>query len=135
MRTDCTERYPAVRRPTHKYRYYGLMADKPKQSEAENAVEKAVEDPQIPKIYANSFGVGLTNADIFVVFQRFGQRPVAIVNLSYTLAKTLAQRLGTLVAEFETDIAQQTILTTDRIDEAVKKRDAAKTAESKDEVH
>lgn len=111
------------------------MADTPKQSEAELSVEKAIDDPQVPKIYANSFGVGLTNADIFIVFQRFGPRPVAVVNLSYTLAKTLAQRLGTLVAEFETNVAHQNILTTDRIDEAVKKRENKSVAEAKDEVH
>ena len=97
------------------------MADTPKPDKANDdaSLKAAVDDPEIPKLYANSFSVALTNADIIIVLQRFGQRPVAVVNMSYTLAKTLAQRLGALVSKFEMDIARQNILTTDRIDEAV----------------
>jgi hypothetical protein len=107
------------------------MADTPKPDEAverEASLKAAIEDPEIPKLYANSFGVALTNADIIIVFQRFGPRPVAVVNLSYTLAKTLAQRLGALVSHFETEIAKQNILTTERIDEAVKNLEQSKAA-------
>ena len=91
----------------------------------------------MPKIYANGFSVGLSNADVIVILQRFGQNPVAVVNLSYTLAKTLAQRLGRLVSEFERVNAEQDILTTDRIDEAFKKdrERSLRKSDSEDNVH
>jgi hypothetical protein len=115
------------------------MADAPKPKkliEVDTALKVALDNPDIPKIYANSFGVGMTNADMFIVFQRFGPYPVGVVNLSYTLAKTLAQRLGTLISEFESSIAGQNILTTDRIDEAMKERgEASKPVEKSDEIH
>ena len=102
------------------------------------ALKAALQDAGIPKVYANGFALGLGNADVFIVFQRFGPNPVAVVNLSYTLAKTLAQRLGWVVSEFERVIGEQNILTTDRIDEAFKKnqsRPKAKPTESEDNVH
>jgi hypothetical protein len=100
-------------------------------------IKQAVATPEVPKIYTNGFGVGLSNADIIIVFQRFGPNPVAVVNLSYTLAKTLAQRLGTLVAEFENAIGGQEILTTDRIDKAVEHARRMKSAQKgqSDDVH
>ena len=85
----------------------------------EAIIRGAVEAPEVPKIYANGFSAALSNADVIIVFQRFGPKPVAVMNLWYTLAKTLAQRLGTLVSEFENNIAGQEILTTDRIDKAI----------------
>ena len=103
------------------------MADAPdvkadpskKAADRASAVDQAIQRPDVPKIYANGFSVALSNADMMVVFQRYGDNPVAVVNLSYTLAKTLAQRLGQAVQEFESKI-DQTILTTDRIDQAFK---------------
>ena len=117
-------------------RYYQSMAadvpeSKPKQVDPGVLVNAALSDPNVPKIYTNGFGLGLTNADIIIVFQRFGPAPVAVVNLSYTLAKTLAQRLGSLVSEFENKIGGQEILTTDRIDVALTKKEP----KGKDEVH
>lgn len=105
------------------------MAETTKSAEA--TIKKAVESVDVPKIYTNGFSIGLSNADIFIVFQRFGPNPVAVVNLSYTLAKTLAQRLGQVVSEFERAI-DQTILTTDRIDEAAKKAQAKAQAEQQE---
>ncbi|MEQ1935171.1 MAG: hypothetical protein ABL962_15025 [Fimbriimonadaceae bacterium] len=90
-------------------------------------MEGAIADPNVAKIYANGFAVGTGNADMFILLQRFG-RPMAIVNLSYTLAKTLSQKLGGMVAEFEQKVGGQPMLTTDRIDKAV-----ASAAESNDE--
>ena len=110
------------------------MADTPeaKKSPPTDLLQQAVARDDVPKIYANGFGVGLTNADIIIIFQRFGPNPVAVVNLSYTLAKTLAQRLGALVSEFEAKVACQEILTTDRIDAATA---AAKRSQKSDDVH
>jgi len=94
----------------------------------------------VAQLYANSFVIGMSNSDLFVVFQRFG-KPVGVVNLSYTLAKTLAQRVGGLISEFEQSI-DQNILTTDRIDEAMQPKDKSDAAtvsltsvEKKSDVH
>lgn len=105
------------------------MADstEPKKGGAEGVLFEALSRDDVPKIYANGFSMGLTNSDIVVVFQRFGPNPVAVLNLSYTLAKTLAQRLGRLVSEFESQVAHQDILTTDRIDEAMKRSESEGT--------
>jgi hypothetical protein len=78
----------------------------------------AVRDPNVHRIYTNGFTLGITNADAHVVLQWFG-RPIAVVNLSYTLAKTLAQRLTKLVEEWELR-TRQNLQTTDAIDEAFK---------------
>lgn len=67
---------------------------------------------------ARGFGLGLSNADVHLVLQ-FASQPVAIVNLSFTLAKTLAQRLGRVVSEFESTMNTE-LVTTDKIDEAFK---------------
>lgn len=77
-------------------------------------LSEAVKNDDVPKIYANSFGLGMSNADIHVVLQQMN-KPVAVINMSYTLAKTLHERLGGLMANFEAK-AEQQILTTDKID-------------------
>src|SRR5687767_14094391 len=105
------------------------LKPEPPKDITEQMLQAALENADVPKVYANGFGVGLSNADIFVVFQRFVPNPVAVVNLSYTLAKTLAQRLGRVVSEFERVIGEQNILTTDRIDDAFKKDKAKSEAE------
>src|SRR4051794_11382152 len=81
--------------------------------------------PSVPRIYANGFGLGLTNADANLVLQQNGQ-PIALVFLSYTLAKTLSLRLGRLVAEWETRTGQQ-LMTTDKLDAAFAKDPAEGT--------
>jgi hypothetical protein len=95
------------------------MDPETKRKQVTQLVEGAVADEKVPKIYTNGFALGFSNADVMIVLNRFGQRPVAVVNLSYTLAKTLAQRLGVLISEFESK-AKQSMLTTDRIDELMK---------------
>lgn len=82
--------------------------------------EKALDDPSVPKIYANGFTVGLGNADTYVMFQLFG-RPVAVVNLSYTLAKTLHQHLGRMISEFEAGVERE-MLTTVQVDKMLKEK-------------
>lgn len=103
---------------------------KPKRPDLDAVLLEALARDDVPKIYANGFGVGLSNADVFVVFQKFGPKPVAVLNLSYTLAKTLAQRLGQVVSEFERAVGDQNILTTDRIDEAFRKAKASRSQEA-----
>jgi len=68
------------------------------------------------RIYANGFTLGMTNADVFVVLQQFG-RPIAVLSLSYTLAKTLSHKLSELVSDWEGKTKKE-LQTTDKIDEA-----------------
>ncbi len=73
-------------------------------------------DASVPKIYANGFSLGLTNADTQMVLMLFG-RPIAVLSFSYTLAKTLSQKLATLVTEWEKKTGHP-LQTTDTIDAA-----------------
>ena len=76
----------------------------------------ALRDPGVSRIYANGFTLGLSNADAHIVWQYFG-RPIAVVNMSYTLAKTVSLQLQKLVEGWEKKTGQ-TLQTTDSIDKA-----------------
>jgi hypothetical protein len=76
----------------------------------------AIRDANVKRIYANGFSLGMSNADTHIVLQWFGQ-PVAIVNLSYTLAKTLSLKLSALMHDWE-EKTKQPLATTDTIDQA-----------------
>ncbi|MDO8677786.1 MAG: hypothetical protein Q7R30_04380 [Acidobacteriota bacterium] len=95
------------------------MAGEPEKTALPEVFDAAQRDPELKHIYANGFGVGLTNADVSVVLQLSG-RPIKVLHLSYTLAKTLAEKLGQVVKEFETAIDTK-LVTTDKVDEAFKK--------------
>jgi hypothetical protein len=77
---------------------------------------RALIDPAVLKIYANGFTLGLTNADAQLVLMLFG-RPTAVLCFSYTLAKTLSQKLGKLVEDWEAKTGHP-LQTTDSIDKA-----------------
>ncbi len=76
----------------------------------------ALADPAVPKIYANGFTLGLTNADVQIVLKLFG-RPITVLSLSYTLAKTMAEQFSSLVKHWETKTGL-TLQTTQTIDQA-----------------
>jgi len=59
-----------------------------------NAFEKS------PVIYANGFVNGLGTADVYVVLQLNSQN-VAVLNMSHSMAKTLAQSLIDQVSRYE----------------------------------
>ncbi len=83
---------------------------------------KAVEEAHkgsIPQIYANGFSNALGTGDIVVVLQRNGL-PSAVLNLSFTAAKTLSQKLNELVANLES-VTGNTIMTTEDINASLEK--------------
>jgi hypothetical protein len=99
----------------------------------EKPVQKPVQKPVIinpalevnlPKIYFNGFKAGAGNADVVTILELNG-RPIAILNSSFTLTKTLAQQLTTLVESIEKDSGNP-IMTTSVVDEAFKKSKDAK---------
>lgn len=79
----------------------------------------AVERTDIPHLYANGFMSGLGNADIVVLLQR-NNVPVAVLNMSYTLAKSLSVKIGELIQGFESK-TKHDIMTTTLIDQALSK--------------
>ena len=54
----------------------------------------------VPKIYVNGFGVTATLGDIMISLETNG-RPAGVLNMSYTVATTLAARLSALLGAFE----------------------------------
>jgi len=79
-------------------------AEKERQAAAEQAhatavLQQALRSP-LPRFYANSFINALTDADVMTIFQANGQA-VAILNMNYTVAKTLCNALSQAVGEYE----------------------------------
>lgn len=84
-----------------------------------NEIQKAVENPELPRLYFNGFSTTLSTGDVLIVLKQ-NDRPVAILNASYTVTKTLAQKLSGVIAKLE-DITSNSIMTTDDIEDAIKK--------------
>jgi hypothetical protein len=70
----------------------------------------------IANIYANGFTLGFTNADTQLVLL-FSGRPILVVNFSYTLAKSISEKLGKLVNDWEKKTGHD-LQTTESIDKA-----------------
>lgn len=81
-------------------------------------IAAAITSEDIPHVYANGFAAFQSNADMGVVFQRNG-KPDLVINISFTLAKTLAEKLSQMIMEFE-DTTKTLIMTTDVVDEKIK---------------
>ncbi len=79
--------------------------------------EAVLASQDIPQIYVNGFTNWIGNTDISTVLERNGS-PVAVLNMSYTTAKSLAQKLSQLIVNFET-VAQHTLMTTEVVDSAL----------------
>ena len=76
-------------------------------------IDAAMSDQSIPRIYFNGFSCSLTAGDVTVALE-CNRKPVCIANMSYTMAKTLSQKLAGIVATLE-NITENTIMTTDDI--------------------
>lgn len=72
---------------------------------------------EVPRIYTNGFTAFRSNADAGLVLT-VANRPVAVISMSFTLAKTMAEHLSTLVADLE-EATKRPIMTTGFIDEAL----------------
>lgn len=73
----------------------------------------------VPNPYVNGFACGIGSGDIVMVLERNAQA-VTVVNMSYTVAKTLALSLSQLIANLET-ATERTMLTTHEMDAALAK--------------
>lgn len=80
-------------------------------------VKIALNNPEIQKIYANGF-ISATGMGDIVILLKNADTPIAVLNLSYTVAKTLAIKLGGLITQLE-EATETTIMTTDNISSAM----------------
>ena len=78
------------------------------------SVDQAINDPDVPMHYANSFAVAQGNSDIGLFLFRFN-KPEAVVSMSFTLAKTLAEQLGEAIDDLEERTGRR-IMTTSHVD-------------------
>lgn len=69
---------------------------------SEAVTTEKFEDSVFPRgsLYLNSFKAGLSAADVFVIIQRNGE-DLAVLNMSYTVAKSLGEALSRLIADLE----------------------------------
>jgi antitoxin (DNA-binding transcriptional repressor) of toxin-antitoxin stability system len=81
--------------------------------------QEAITDQTVPDIHFNGFVNGIGQGDVLIVLTRHG-RPVAKLSASYTVAKTLAQKLGQVIAHLELQTGN-TIMTVDDIEKALHK--------------
>jgi hypothetical protein len=68
-------------------------------------VENAIQSPTIPKIYMNGFNIGQSASDIFLVMHLM-DKPLGIIHMSFTTAKTLVQSLGQALSVVEAKTKQ-----------------------------
>ncbi len=83
-------------------------------------IERALHS-EIPNYYVNGFASALGTSDIVIALEKNGA-PVATLNMSYTVAKTLAVSLSHVVANLEA-LTSRTMLTTHEMEEALRVRE------------
>ena len=86
-------------------------------------LKEALESEEIIKIYANGFANFFTNSDIGLIFSQ-NNKPIALLNISLTLAKTLVEKLGQMIHDFEKNTDIKILTTTDIEERFLKKKQA-----------
>lgn len=71
-------------------------------------------NPDVPKYYMNGFMIGNGNSDGFIIIQT-NAIPAAILNMSFTTMKTLAESLNSVILQLEKKTGKN-IATTHEID-------------------
>ena len=87
------------------------------------SINAPISNVQIPlnTIYINGFAAGLTSGDVFVVLQRNGNE-IGILNMSYTVAKSLGDALNQLILSLERR-SERKIMTSNESADALSKKD------------
>jgi len=83
------------------------------QEEMQEVVREVILDENIPEIHFNGFVNVLTSGDILIILQRNGKN-VAKLSASYTIAKTLSQKLMQIITDLE-QRSGNTIMTSDQV--------------------
>jgi hypothetical protein len=87
------------------------------EDDVQKRLKNALESTDVPVFYVNGFVNTMTSGDVLTVLERNG-RPVAVLNMSFTLAKTLSVGLGNTIAQLE-EKAGQSMLTTQEVGKAL----------------
>lgn len=82
--------------------------------------EKAFSDEAVPKLYFNGFVAKVSAGDIQFVLE-LNNKPVAYLNASFSIAKTFARHLGSLIQSLEENTGN-TIMTHEDIINSFKSR-------------
>ena len=88
-------------------------------------MQKALDDPDIPKLYANAFDCALGAGDVALLLKN-ADKTIGMVNISYTVAKTLAIRLHELVKFLEAK-SGTSVMSSDEIEKALRPKKAKNT--------
>ena len=80
----------------------------------------------VPHLSANSLAVLLTTGDVLITLEQ-NSRPVGTLNLSYTVAKSLAVILGNAIADLES-MSGRPIMTTREVETMAAERSKTKEA-------
>lgn len=95
----------------------GLPGGRTDPPQAIKDLVEGVGGENVPVIYANGFTIFRGNSDTGIVFQ-LQNRPNMVVHLSYTLAKTLAEKMGSMITELE-ESTGRSIMTTSFIEASI----------------
>lgn len=82
---------------------------------AEKHIMDVMRSGDLPGVYFNEFGVGISKNDVFILLRRNGKEE-AILNASHITAKSLANALNEAISEFEVQTKQK-ILISEEIEE------------------
>ncbi|WP_420265310.1 hypothetical protein [Candidatus Magnetominusculus dajiuhuensis] len=74
--------------------------------------KKASESKDIPKIYFNGATLFLNPGDSSMLLS-VNESPVAVINMSFTVAKSVAALLGSMIADVEEKTGNKIMLTED----------------------
>jgi hypothetical protein len=94
------------------------------EQERQDRLARAI-DAGVPEIYFNGFVISISGSDVMTGLERNG-KPVVILNMSYTIAKTLAISLGQIISQFEEGV-ERNMLTTHDVERALKMQAAEVT--------
>ena len=88
----------------------------PSASDLSAQVAQAIQDDTLPEFHFNGFINVLTSGDVLIILQRNG-RNIVKLTASYTVSKTLAQKLAQAIVDLEQRTGN-TIMTTDDVQQA-----------------
>lgn len=87
------------------------MASEPLETSPSARFERA-KTSGVVTIYANGYVNSIGTGDIVVLLERNGE-PAAIVNMSYTIAKSLSVSLGQIIAQIEERAGREIMTSTE----------------------
>jgi hypothetical protein len=103
-----------------------MSDEKPsKEQDANERISRAT-DAGVPQIYFNGFVSTMSTGDVLTILERNG-KPVVVLNMSYTIAKTLALSLGQIISQFESGV-ERNMLTTHEVQKALERSQATEVS-------